>query len=126
MRFQVFVLIICNCKTVTNRDTDREHRHFYQIFASQGSIPPTPESPHIRLGLKQKKYRLRSRWKQLGLFAGKSVQVRSSSERSIEVMVLILDGSLEIDAHVRSNLCYLIYLKHLIRSRGITNWIFVL
>ena len=30
-------------------------------------------------------------------------------------MVLILDGNSEICAHVRSNLCYLIFSRHLIR-----------
>ena len=32
-------------------------------------------------------------------------------------MVLILDGKLETGAHVWSNICYLICLRHLIRSR---------
>ena len=37
-------------------------------------------------------------------------------------MVLILDGNLEIGApHVRSNICYLICLRHLIGSRAVTN-----
>ena len=37
-------------------------------------------------------------------------------------MVLILDGnSMVIDERVRSNLCYLICLRHLIRSREVTN-----
>ena len=39
-------------------------------------------------------------------------------------MVLILDGNLEIGAHVGSNLCYLICFRHLIISRVITNRIF--
>ena len=33
-------------------------------------------------------------------------------------MVLILDGNPEIGAHVRSNLCYLICLRHLIKYSG--------
>ena len=45
-------------------------------------------------------------------------------------MVLILDGNLEIgvhcSVHVRSNLCHLICLRHLIRSRAVTNLIFPL
>ena len=37
-------------------------------------------------------------------------------------MVLKLDGKSEIGAHhVRSNLCYLICLRHLIRSRAVTD-----
>ena len=32
----------------------------------------------------------------------------------------ILDGTSEIGAHVRSNLCYLIGLRHLISSRNVT------
>ena len=36
------------------------------------------------------------------------------------VLVISYDNS-EVGAHVRSNLCYLICLKHLIRSRGVTN-----
>ena len=34
------------------------------------------------------------------------------------MMVLILDDNLEIGANVRSNLCYLICLRHLIRSEA--------
>ena len=34
-------------------------------------------------------------------------------------MELILDGNSEIDAHIRSNLCYLICLRHLIRSHNL-------
>ena len=44
--------------------------------------------------------------------------------RNVATMVLILDGNSEIGAHVRSNLCYLSCLKHLIRSRIDTNRIF--
>ena len=36
-------------------------------------------------------------------------------------MVLILDGNSEIGAHVWSNACSLIRLRHLNRSRAITN-----
>ena len=36
-------------------------------------------------------------------------------------MVLILDGSSEIGAHVRSNLGHIICLRHLFRSRTVTN-----
>ena len=39
-------------------------------------------------------------------------------------MVLILDGSSDIGAQVRRNLCHLICLKHLIRSKAVTNLIF--
>ena len=42
------------------------------------------------------------------------------------LMVLMLDGYLEMDAHVRSDLCYLICSKHLFRSRAVTNLIFFL
>ena len=42
----------------------------------------------------------------------------------IFVMLLILDLSPEIGAHVWSNLCYLIYLRHLIRMKAVTNQIF--
>ena len=41
------------------------------------------------------------------------------------LMVLILDGNCEIGAHVRSNLCYLTYLRTLISSRVGTNRIFL-
>ena len=40
--------------------------------------------------------------------------------------VLLLDGNLEIDAHVRNNFSYQICLRHLIRSRAVTNKIFCL
>ena len=36
-------------------------------------------------------------------------------------MALILDGNSEIGSHVRSNLCYLICLRHLIISGAVTN-----
>ena len=38
-------------------------------------------------------------------------------------MVLMLDGNSEIRAQVRNNLCYLICLMHLIRSRAVTDLI---
>ena len=41
-------------------------------------------------------------------------------------MVLILDGNSEIGAHVGSNICYLICLRHLIRSRVVSNSIYFL
>ena len=40
-----------------------------------------------------------------------------------DCIVLILVGNSEIGAHVRSHLCYLISLKHLIRSEKVTNLI---
>ena len=41
-------------------------------------------------------------------------------------MVLLLDGNSEMVSHVRSNLCYLICLRWLIRSRKVTNQNFLL
>ena len=41
-------------------------------------------------------------------------------------MVLILDITSEMNAHVRSNLCYFICFRHLIRSGAVTNRIFFL
>ena len=41
-------------------------------------------------------------------------------------MVLIIDGNSEKGAHVRSNLSYLICLRHLNRPRAVTNRIFSL
>ena len=38
----------------------------------------------------------------------------------------IIDGNKEIGMNIRSNLCYLICLRHLIRSRAVTNRIFFL
>ena len=37
------------------------------------------------------------------------------------MVLLILDGNSEKAAHVRSNFCYLICLKHLIRPKAVTN-----
>ena len=42
------------------------------------------------------------------------------------IMVILLDCNSEISSHVRSHLCYLICLRHLIRSRAVTNRIFFL
>ena len=42
----------------------------------------------------------------------------------IKTVVLILDGNSENGAHVRNNLCYLICLRYLIRSRAVTNLVF--
>ena len=39
-------------------------------------------------------------------------------------MVLILDGNLDKGAHVSNNLCYLTWLRHLIRPRAVTIQIF--
>ena len=39
-------------------------------------------------------------------------------------MVFILDGNSEIEAHVRSNLCYLTCIRLLIKARAVTNRIF--
>ena len=41
-------------------------------------------------------------------------------------MVFISDGNEELGLHARSNLCYLIFLRHSIRSRAGTNLIFFL
>ena len=41
-------------------------------------------------------------------------------------MVLILDGDSEIIAKVRTNLCYLICIRYLIKKRAVTNRIFTL
>ena len=38
--------------------------------------------------------------------------------------VLMLDGNSELVAYVNRNICYLICLRHLIRSREVTNGIF--
>ena len=40
-------------------------------------------------------------------------------------MVRLLDGDSEKGEHVRSNLCYLICLRHLIGLRAVTNRIFI-
>ena len=39
-------------------------------------------------------------------------------------MLPMLGGNSEIGAHVRTNICYLICQRHLIRSRAVTNRIF--
>ena len=41
-------------------------------------------------------------------------------------MALMLDGNSVIGACVRSNLCYLICLRHLLWSRAVTNWFFII
>ena len=45
-------------------------------------------------------------------------------EKNLYSMLLILGGNSEIGAQLRSNLCYLICLRHLIRSREVTDLIF--
>ena len=42
----------------------------------------------------------------------------------LRTMVLISHGSPEKGAHIRNNLCHLIRLRHLVRSRAVTDWIF--
>ena len=49
---------------------------------------------------------------------------KSDSKYCREFIVLILYGNSEIGAHVRNNLCYLIRLRHLIRSRAVTHLVF--
>ena len=48
-------------------------------------------------------------------------EVNKLSVLKVTIMVLILDGNSEIGAQVRSNLCYLICLKHLIRNKAVSN-----
>ena len=43
---------------------------------------------------------------------------------TIYFMVLILNGNIEEGAHVRINICYLICLSHLIRSRAVISRVF--
>ena len=53
-------------------------------------------------------------------------QTFSGHRKSLqEIMVLISDGYSEIGTHVRSNICYLICLRHLIISRAVTKDIFL-
>ena len=47
-------------------------------------------------------------------------RVRKSLLNRGKAMVLILDGNSEKSALVRSNLCYLIFSRHLIRSKAAT------
>ena len=47
----------------------------------------------------------------------KNLGLKKENESPLLFMVLNLDGYSEIDTHVRSNLLYLICLRHLIRSR---------
>ena len=42
----------------------------------------------------------------------------------ITIMLLILDNNSEMGAHIRSNICHLICLRHFFRSRAVTNSIF--
>ena len=49
--------------------------------------------------------------------------VTENAATAVQIMVLISNGNSEIDAHVRSNLCYLICSRHLIRSRPVTDQI---
>ena len=44
-----------------------------------------------------------------------------ATDQVLAYMVTILDGNLEIGAHVRSHLCYLICLRHLLGSTAVTN-----
>ena len=56
---------------------------------------------------------------------GKTSWTYTKEQRRLSIkLLLILDGNSEIGAHVRSNLDYLIFLKHLFRSRAVTNLIF--
>ena len=53
-------------------------------------------------------------------------EVNKLSVLKVTIMVLILDGNSEIGAQVRSNLCVLTCLRHVIRSRAAPNRIFSL
>ena len=46
---------------------------------------------------------------------------KTVAQNPVRTMVIILDGSPEIGALIRSNLCNLICLMHLIGSRAVTN-----
>ena len=56
---------------------------------------------------------------------GRTLRKPSITIMSVQDIVLILDGISEIDAHVRNILGYLICIRHLIRARVITNWMFL-
>ena len=47
-------------------------------------------------------------------------------QRGRDTMALITEGNSETGAHLKSNLCYLICLRHLIKLRLVTNRIFFL
>ena len=49
------------------------------------------------------------------------IRVKDMKPETAMTIALILDGSSELGVHVRSNLCWLICLKHLIRSRAVTD-----
>ena len=53
-----------------------------------------------------------------------AMHIAPTKTANIFAMVHRLDGNSEIGAHGRSNFCYLICLKHLIRSRAGINLIF--
>ena len=50
--------------------------------------------------------------------------VDNRNRNNVHCMVLKSDGNSEIGAHIRINLSYLICLRHLIKSRSVTNRIF--
>ena len=59
-----------------------------------------------------------------GFTAEKTRQKRINYSMTVKIMVLMVDGYVVIGAHVRSNLCYFIFLTNLSRSRAIRNRIF--
>ena len=56
-----------------------------------------------------------------GGFIFKDDDVLLGESSLVSNMVLMLDGNSKIGAPVRSNFCYLICLRHLLRSREVTN-----
>ena len=53
-------------------------------------------------------------------------KMTSETRRRVNSMVLMFDGNSELGAHVRSTNCCLICLRHLIRTRTVTNYIVLL
>ena len=58
------------------------------------------------------------------LWSYPNITFSSSNIFNIWFMVLKLYGNSEIGAHIMSNLCYLTWLSHLIRSRAVTYLLF--
>ena len=52
---------------------------------------------------------------------GQVIEFGPKIYKTVKLTVRLLDGNLEIGAHVGGNLCYLIYLRHLIGSKRVTH-----
>ena len=120
-----------NLGTVGHISTDRKSKNSRGVIPVLRSRPSLCVATALGQGNLLLRLRIRTSWsrslKETDHADPKSLKFADSNNfynvnngpETGPAMAFILDGNSEIDAHVRSDLCYFICLRHLIRSRVI-------